>query len=115
MRKILTCLMIAFVTATAAISQTTECPANTVCISPEAARTALKNSDLVEAQKKELAILTQAIADLKELTASIKIELARATGEKTQLEATLIRYNALIDVLLKGQRRRCIFSICLGG
>lgn len=41
-----------------------------------------KNSDLVEAQKKELAILTQAIADLKELTASIKIELARATGEK---------------------------------
>lgn len=109
-------LLLIFACAISAHSQAaSDCPSNMVCISAEAARTALKNADLVEAQKTEIGVLTQAIEDYKKLAADLKIEIAKAVGEKTQLESQLVRYNAIIDLLLKNTKRKCYpFSICVG-
>ena len=101
MKKCAVILILVFANALVAHSQTLECPVNMVCISPEAARKALENADLVEAQKKEIASLSQAIEDYKALIVSTKIELAKAVGEKTGCESGAVRSNAIIDALLK--------------
>jgi hypothetical protein len=78
-----------------------DCPADKVCISPEAARKALADADLVEAQKKEIDVLKQALADQKNVAADVKIELARTMGEKTRLEIEVPRLSALLEVCMK--------------
>lgn len=82
----------------------TDCPPNLVCITPEAARKALENSDLVEAQKKEIEVLKQAIADQRNLTADVKIELAKTVGEKTRLEIEVPRLSGLLEVCMKKRK-----------
>ena len=84
-----------------------------VCISREAATSCLTAQDRAKALEAENAALKQAIADLKDEISTIKIELARTTGEKTQLEATLVRYNAIMDILIKSARPKKIGLINL--
>lgn len=88
-----------------------QCPVGFVCISPDAARKALQDSDLVTAQAAELAVKDAAIADHKKLEADLKIELAKAIGEKTQLEAAAVRYTAIIDALLRNFKKSHKFGI----
>lgn len=97
-----------------AYSQTTECPANMVCISPEAARKALENADLVTALRTEILTLKQAILDQREITIDTKIALARAIGEKTGLEQSVVRLTAEVEFLNRYGRKKCApFAICI--
>jgi len=93
MRKLILCLIIALCACVATRAQSSPCPQGLVCITPEAARTALENSDK------------------KEVSSSLKIELAKLMGEKTQLEASAVRYTAIIDALLKAFKKSHKFGI----
>lgn len=95
-------------------AQTVECPVDKVCISPEAARKALADSDTVEAQKKEIAVKDQAIADLKKLLDEMRINFAAISGENTALKQNAVSDRAIISELLKYSKKRCLpFSVCL--
>jgi len=108
-------LVVFAVSASAQAPSTTDCPANMVCLPVETARKALAEAAEASALKTEKAVLLQAIEDYKKLIAEAKIELAKTVGEKTQLEASLVRYNAILDILIKGQKKRCLpFSVCIG-
>lgn len=96
-------------------AQTVECPPDKVCISPEAARQALEDSDTVKAQKAEIATLRQAIEDFRKELNNMRIEFARVSGEATALKQNAVSDRAIIDILVKNSRKRCApFSIlCL--
>lgn len=94
-------------------AQQGECPAGRVCISPEAARKALQDSDQVEAQKAEIKVKDDAIDALKKELATIRLELAKMSGEKTGAEQMNVRLTAIVDILLKSVRPKKIGLINL--
>jgi Skp family chaperone for outer membrane proteins len=87
--------------AFSAHAQQGECPAGRVCISPEAARQALQDSDVRKALEAEVKVKDDAIDALKKELATIRLELAKAVGEKTGAEQMNVRLTAIVDVLLK--------------
>lgn len=99
--------------AVTSAAQTPEPTPTTITISREAAVKCLENADKLAAIEAESAAKDKAIADLKAISADLKIEIAKLSGEKTQLEATLVRYNALIDILIKNARPKKIGLINL--
>lgn len=89
------------------------CPVDMVCITPAAARQALADSDTVKAQKSELAVKDQAIADLKELLANMRIQFAEKSGENTALKQNAVSDRAIITELLKYSKKKCMpLSVC---
>ncbi len=89
-------------------------PTGCVVISPEAARKALADSDTVDAQKKEIAVKDQAIADLKKLLDEMRINFAAISGENTALKQNAVSDRAIIELLLKNTRKKCLpLTICL--
>lgn len=103
-------LILAFVLALAGVSdgQTATPTPETVTISREAAVKCLETGDKLAAVEAELKSKDQAIADMRALVNDMRVEIAKLTGEKTQLESTLVRYNAVIDLLLKSVRPKKI-------
>lgn len=91
---------------TASAQDSTPCPQGFVCITPQAARKALLDSDTVAAQKTELAAKDQAISDFQKELHSMRIELAKAIGEKTGSEQMVVRLTAIIDFMLKNGRTK---------
>lgn len=113
MKKLLAIIFLLVVASVAAYGQQAACPAGFVCISPEAARRSLQLSDELEAEKKLTAAQAQAIADLKAEIARVQIELAKVSGEKSQLEQDRVRWTAVIDVLIKQARPKKVGLINL--
>lgn len=113
MKKFLGILFLSGVFVVGAGAQTTDCPADKVCITREAAVEMLRAKDENTALKN----LNKALEDenkvVKEELVKTQIELAKTTGEKTQLEASLVRYNAIMDVLIKNSRPKKIGLINL--
>lgn len=108
MKKCLFLIIVLIAGCATAMSQTQECPSGMVCISPEAARKALQDSDTVEAQKVELKAKDQAIEDLRKELNAMRVEFARVSGEKSQLEQDRVRWTAIIDILIKNSRKKSI-------
>lgn len=104
--RLLLCTIFVCIASVASAAQSTECPTNLVCITPQAARKALVDSDTVDAQKIELAAKDQAIADFQKELHSMRIELAKAIGEKTGSEQMVVRLTAIIDFMLKNGRTK---------
>lgn len=98
--------LLAILPASARSQAPEQCPPNTVCITREAAVKALQDSDTVEAQKKQIAVLDQAILDLKAEIVKAQIELAKVVGEKTGLEKNAIRDAAIIEMLLQNVKKK---------
>lgn len=108
-------LFVFVVTASAQSAVSSECPPDKVCISPEAARQALEDSDTVKFQKTEITTLKQAVEDFRKELNNMRIEFARVSGEATALKQNAVSDRAIIDILVKHSRKRCApFSIlCL--
>lgn len=83
-----------------------DCPPDRVCLTREQAIEYLTYRDENAALKKEIEVLRQAISDQRSVTETIKIELARISGEKSQLEADRVRWTAVIDILVKNSRAK---------
>ena len=107
MKKIKTIFLTAAIwslLAVAASAQSSECPADRVCLTRDEAVEYLTLADKAKALEAEIAVLRQAVADKDKIAETLKIELARISGEKTQLEADRVRWTAVIDVLIKSAR-----------
>lgn len=92
-----------------------ECPADKVCISPEAARKAITDDATVKAQAVQIKDLQQAVLDEKANTHKIEVQFAEVSGENTALKQNAVSDRAIIEVLLKNSKKKCMpFSIlCL--
>lgn len=89
------------------------CPADKVCISREAAVRLLAADDRAKALEAELVVLKQAVEDHKKIETDLKIELAKAIGEKTGLEKNAVSDRAIIDLLLRSVKKKCLpLSVC---
>lgn len=109
------CIAITFLLFAAVGIKAQECPADKVCISPEAARKAIENAETVKAQAEQIKTLTGALNDEKEVANKLKIEFAETKGELTALKQNAVSDRAIIELLLKNSKKKCMpFSIiCL--
>ena len=107
-------LLLIGVLTSASMAQSVTCPDGMVCVSRDAAVKALADADTVDAQKKEIAVKDQAIADLKKLLDEMRINFAAASGENTALKQNAVSDRAIIELLLKNTRKKCLpLTICL--
>ena len=54
------------------------------------------------------------VDELKKTIHTAEVKLATAAGQIIELEADKVRWTAVIDVLVKGQKKKCMpFSVCL--
>lgn len=113
MKKIPLLFAIIFLGALAGYSQ--DCPPDKVCITPEAARKALRDADENTALKAEIQVKDQALIDERGVSTGLKIDLAKMTGDKTGAEQMVVRLTAIIDFMLKNGRvkQNGIFNIKL--
>ena len=94
-------------------AQANDCPADKVCLSRAAAQKALVDADTVKAQAAEIAVLKQALLDEKLVAVKLKIEFAEKSGELTALKQNAVSDRAIIDLLLKNTKKKCLpLSIC---
>jgi len=87
MKRLIFLLLIIFLASFTAFSQT-QCPPDMVCISPEAARKALIDSDTVKAQALQIKALEQAVKDAQDNTQKALIEFAKLHVEAALKEAS---------------------------
>lgn len=110
--KILFSIALVLVFSFVAYSQQ-DCPADRVCLTREAALTALQNADKVVALEKENATLTQALNDLKAEVNKMRVEYAEKVGENTALKQNAISDRAIITAIVPLMRKKCMpLSIC---
>lgn len=114
MKCLLTLALLLIAGVSASLAQSVTCPDGMVCVSRDAAVKALADADTVEAQKKEIAVKDQAIADLKKLLDDMRINFAAISGENTALKQNAVSDRAIIELLLKNTRKKCLpLTICL--
>lgn len=106
-------VFILFGTCLTVAGQNTDCPADKVCISREAAVKLLQADDRAKALEAENAVLKQAVEDHKAIETTLKIELAKMSGELTGSQQMNVRQTAIIDVLIKFVRPKKVGLINL--
>lgn len=92
-----------------AIGAQTQCPPDMVCLSRAAAQAALEAGDkakVLEAENSQLK--TQAIPQLKDALADMRVQYAEAKGENTILKQRAISDAAMIELLSKMVRPKKI-------
>ena len=104
-------IFIILLLAGSAIAQ--ECPADMVCITRQAAITAVENAEKVKALEAEGKAKDQDIADQKDVISKLKVEYAEKVGENIALKQNAVSDREIINILIKGQRKKCMpLSIC---
>lgn len=92
----------------------TPCPADKVCITREAAVKALHDADAVAADKIAIDGYKQVIEDLKAELNKMRVEFANVSGELSGAKQAAVRSDAIIELLLKNTKKKCMpLSICL--
>ena len=106
--SILLCVLCVLCGESSVAAQASDCPADKVCLSRDAALKALADADKVTAYEAEIKVKDQAIDDLKELLNKMRIEFAAISGEATALRQNAVSDRAIIDILLKNVRPKKI-------
>jgi hypothetical protein len=110
-KLLFTILFISLVFVVGANAQ--ECPQDKVCISREAAIKAVENADKVIALEADIKAKETAIAQFRDELNKIRIEFASVSGENTALKQYAVSDRAIIDLLLKSVKKKCMpFSVC---
>lgn len=84
-----------------ASGQTTDCPADKVCLTQQQAAKYLTLEDTVKAQENEILALKQAVLDQKLVTMDVKIELAKTVGQLTATQQAIVQCNVDKEMLIK--------------
>ena len=79
-----------------------------VCISPEAARKAIRDDELVKLYEGEIKTKEQAIKDLNELLTKSEKNYIAVSVENAELRKQQVRDAAIIELLLKYVRQKKI-------
>lgn len=103
--KILILFALIFV-GTVAVSAQSECPADKVCISREAAVKAIADAKTVDAQKAEIISLLKAVDDLKQQVNDVKLSAATAMAENSILKQDRVSDAAMIQLLLQQTKKK---------
>jgi len=112
MKKLFAISIVFFALSVMAMAQQ-ECPPDKVCLTPQQARTALENADKVVALEAYIKTLEQAQTDYKAEISKVRIEYAEAKGENTALKQNAVSDRAIIEILLKSAKKKCMpLSIC---
>jgi hypothetical protein len=91
-----------------------DCPADRVCITRDAALKALADADRVKALEDEVKVKDEAIAGFRDALNKMRIEFAEKSGENTALKQNAVSDRAIIELLLKNTKKRCLpLSVCL--
>lgn len=91
-----------------------ECPADKVCISREDAQKAIVAVQENTALKEEVKAKDKAFDDLTKELNKMRIEFAEKSGENTALKQNAVADRAIIELLLKNTKKKCLpLSICL--
>ncbi len=116
MKRYFAFLLLPFAFAVSASAQTvTDCPHPSGCvvISREAALKALADADRVKALESEMKVKDAAIDDFRKELNTMRIEFARLSGENTALKQNAVSDRAIIDILIKNVRKKCMpLTIC---
>jgi hypothetical protein len=113
MTRLLTILFVIFAFAWAVNAQDCPHPSGCVTISRDAAVKALADSDRVAALEAEVQVKDAAIASFRDELNTMRIEFARVSGEATGLRTAAARDAAIIELLLKYSKKKCLpLSIC---
>lgn len=123
------CICLAF---TAIGNAQSACPQDLVCLTRPEANVAASNAREVVALRKEVEVLKDGLtqkdesirqlkeandkntADLKNQLNKVTVDYATAQGQLIGAEATVTRQTAIIDVLLKYTRKKCLpLSVCI--
>jgi hypothetical protein len=90
-----------------------ECPPDKVCISREAAITAVTNAEKVVALETEGKAKDKALTDMLAELNKMRVEFAEKVGELTATKQNDVANRAIIELLLKNSRKKCMpLSIC---
>lgn len=131
MKKVLLSVVFSLILVTGIGAQVADCPVGFVCISQAAANKAAENARELEAQKEKIKVLEDAlvqerksteefkvvnaknVSDLTLLNNDLTVKLAQATGQLIEKDATITRQTAILEVLVKNTRKKCMpFSVC---
>lgn len=93
-------------TASVKPTGTLQCPEGYVCITIEQAKQALIDSETVKNQAAQIAAQETRIAGCKDEIATLRVELAKLTGEKTGSDQMVVRLTAIIDFMMKNGRTK---------
>ncbi len=111
MLKQLFALAIILFASSLAYSQ--ECPADKVCLTPEAARAALEAGDKAKALTAELVEKDKAFEMLRAELQNIRLEFAKASGENSALKQNAVSDRAIITAMIPMLRTKKIALINL--
>ena len=82
-------------------------------MTPEQARIALENADKVKVLEAYVKTLETAQNDYKAEISKVRIEYAEKVGENTALKQNAVSDRAIIEILLKSSKKKCMpFSVC---
>lgn len=84
------------------------CPEDMVCISRQAALKAIEDGDARKALEAEAKVKDQAITDLKQQLADMRVTYAECKGESTILKQRAVSDAAMIELLSKMVRPKKI-------
>lgn len=105
-RKLATCVLLFLMFVVATHAQTTDCPADKVCLTQAQAAKYLTLEDTVKAQEIEILALKKAVLDQKEVTVDAKIALAEKTGELIGARQQIVECSQTKELLIKFGRVR---------
>ena len=109
-----TLMLFSGVLITNAQTDCTATPQNCVLITREAAIKALNDSDRVKALEAEIKVKDEAYDAQKDLLNQMRIEFAAKSGENTALKQNAVSDRAIIELLLKNTKKKCLpFSVCV--
>lgn len=114
-------LLATFIFAGAVITnaQTSDCPvmpAGKLCVSRAVGEAALVADDKIKALEAELKARDEAAAIQRKALDDMRLEYVKASTEVTTLKQNAVSDRAIIELLLKNTKRKCLpFSICIGG
>jgi hypothetical protein len=112
-RKGLIIIALVLTTCIVGYAQSTDCPVDKVCISPEAARKGINDASENVALKAQAAATEKALSDMRDELNKMRIEFASKVGENTALKQNAVQDRAIIEVLLKSIRPKKIGIINL--
>lgn len=112
--KILFITTLFFLFAITASAQCPEMPPGFLCVTREAAQAGLEAGDKAKALEVELKARDEAHKTVVQALNDMRIEFARVSGENTALKQNAVSDRAIMEILLKNTKKKCLpFALCV--
>jgi hypothetical protein len=100
-KRILNILLMSVTCCILTQAQSTDCPVDKVCISREAAITAVTNAEKVTALEAESKVKDKSLVDMLAEMNKLRVEFAHVSGQATELRQSQVADRAVTELLIK--------------